>query len=173
MPLLAVGEHDGRVGDAERELHVLLDQDDRRAGLVGDPPDDRQQRLDDHRGETHRQLVDEQHLRPLHQRSTDRELLLLTAGEQAGVDLEPLRQPGEQVVDLLDAGLVLGGEPQPDAYLWREIVYAAQQRFAEHGHRVVREANGEDAVAYRRLAGLRGRERAPDPQRRFLHRREQ
>jgi hypothetical protein len=66
---------------------------------------------------------------------------------------------------------VLGREPHLNACFRREVVHAAQQGFAKHGHRVIREANGEHAVADQRLAGLAGGERAPDVPRRFLHRR--
>jgi len=70
-------------------------------------------------------------------------------------------------------GHVLRGEPHLNACFRGAVVHPAQQRFAKHGHRVIREANGEHAVANWRLVGLPGGKRAADVPRRFLHRGEQ
>jgi hypothetical protein len=70
-------------------------------------------------------------------------------------------------------GDVLGGEPQLNPCFRCAVVDAAQQRFAKHGHGVIREANGEHAIANLRLISLPGGERAPDMPGRFLHGREQ
>jgi len=85
-PDLTVHEHDRVVGDLEREVRVLLDENDDGAG-VGDPPHDRQQLLHDHGREAHAHLVDEQHARSLHQPAREREHLLLTTRERAGRDI--------------------------------------------------------------------------------------
>ena len=54
---LAVRQHVAAVGDLERQLHVLLDEQDGTATLVGERPHHRQQPLDDHRGEPQAELV--------------------------------------------------------------------------------------------------------------------
>ena len=61
--------------------YAVLDQDHSGIALVGHPADDRQQGLDDDRGQAHAHLVDEQHFRRLDQGSSDGEHLLLAPGE--------------------------------------------------------------------------------------------
>ena len=73
-----------RVRELESLGGVLFDEEDRRS-LVTDLADDLEDRLDEHRRETHRGLVEEQQTRAAHQRSGDREHLLLTPRERAAV----------------------------------------------------------------------------------------
>ena len=74
-------DHDGIAGQRQRDLGVLLDQDDGGA-LVGDhAPDRGRQLLDDDRREPFQRLVEQQQRRIGHQRARDRQHLLLAAGE--------------------------------------------------------------------------------------------
>src|SRR3954447_26587725 len=96
-------------GDVEGHQRVLLDEEDRRALLV-DLHDDLEDPLDEDRRETHRWLVEEEQLRPGHERAAHRDHLLLAAGERPRALRAPLEQPREELVDalevLLDAGAV-------------------------------------------------------------------
>ena len=65
---LAVGEHVGAVGDRERHVHVLLDEQHPAAGVVGDGPEHREEALDDHRRQAEAHLVDHEQPRPRGQR---------------------------------------------------------------------------------------------------------
>ena len=68
----AVGQHVGAVGDLERELDVLLDEQHGGAQLLGDAAQDRQQPLDDHGREPEAHLVDQQQPRRAAQRARRR-----------------------------------------------------------------------------------------------------
>ena len=88
-------QHHRDVGDLECELHVLFDEHDRGAGVVGDGADDRQEPFDDDRGQSHAQFVDQQNLGLLHQRATDGEHLLFATGQCAGLHFHAVAQaPG-------------------------------------------------------------------------------
>ena len=93
-----------RVGDRQRDVHRLLDEDDR-AALGVDRAHHVEQLLDDRRRQAERQLVDDQQLRLGDERHAEREQLLLAAGQVAGQLVPPLAQPREAVEHLLDAGL--------------------------------------------------------------------
>ena len=71
-----------RCGALQRLRGVLLDEQDGGALLV-DLGDDREDLRDEHRGEPHRRLVEQQHARARHERAADREHLLLATGERA------------------------------------------------------------------------------------------
>ena len=88
------------VGGVERHQRVLLDEQDRRALRV-DLADDLEDLLDEDRREPHRRLVEQQQLRPRHERAPDREHLLLAAGERSGL-CSCAPQPREQVEDALE-----------------------------------------------------------------------
>jgi hypothetical protein len=89
------------VRDRERHVRVLLDYEDRHAGLVH-LLDDLEVPLDQDRRETHRRLVHQQQLRPGHQCPAHRHHLLLAARERAGQLLAPLVQQREERVDALE-----------------------------------------------------------------------
>ena len=72
----------GAIGAGQRLLRVLLDQQHGGALRV-DLGDDLEDLRDHHRRQPHRGLVEQQHLRPGHQRPADREHLLLAAGQRA------------------------------------------------------------------------------------------
>jgi hypothetical protein len=108
----AVAEHDRGVGDLQRALDHLLDQQDRRA-LRAQMHDGVQQLVDDRRREAQRRFVEHQQSRLVHQRLCDREHLLLTARENAGARRAAFLQDREQRVDALVAQRGVGlGKPR-------------------------------------------------------------
>ena len=96
MARLAGLEHVGVVGDLERGQGVLFD-DQHGHALVPDPFDGFEDDVDEHRREPHRGLVEQQQGRVAQQRPGDGEHLLLAAGHGAGLLVDPLPQPGEQL----------------------------------------------------------------------------
>src|SRR4051812_16791230 len=89
--------HDDRaVGGLQRKPRVLLDEDDRRA-LLSNLRDGVEDGAHDERRKPERGLVEQQHLRPAHQRTGEREHLLLAAGKGARSLPTPLGQRGEEV----------------------------------------------------------------------------
>jgi hypothetical protein len=125
---VAAAHHVAPVRDLQCQPYVLLDQDDR-AALVGGRPDGSQQPAHHQRGQPHGQLVDQQDPRLAGQGPGQRQHLLLTAGQQAAADVQPLTQLGEQRQGSRDAdtadpevlgrrhphedGLLLGDEADP------------------------------------------------------------
>src|SRR3990172_8717008 len=96
-----VGEHDppslqdvAPVGDREREVRVILDDEDGDAGVVH-LLDDLEVLLDEDRREPHRGLVHEQELRARHERPSHRHHLLLAARERSRELRAPLVQARE------------------------------------------------------------------------------
>src|SRR5215510_2327387 len=79
----AVLDHVAVVGDLERDLGVLLDEQDGGARLTADCHEAAHQFIDHERREALRELVDEQQLRVTGQRGADREHLALAAREVA------------------------------------------------------------------------------------------
>src|SRR5436190_2112648 len=78
----SVLEHVDAVGDAQRRLRVLLGHEDRGAALLD--PLDRVEDLDlEAMGDADRRLVEQQQRRVAHQRTADRDHLLLAARERA------------------------------------------------------------------------------------------
>ena len=117
-------EHVPAVGDLERELHVLLDQQDRATGALRVLPHDREQGLDDHRRKPEAELVEQEQPRLAGERAADGEHLLLAAREQPGAPRPQLAQQGEVLVrDLLvdvpaapgETEVLGDGQPEEDA----------------------------------------------------------
>src|SRR5262245_53195030 len=93
---VALLEHVDAVGEVEREIHVLLGEQDREpVGL--EPADLLLQMIDHERGQPFRRLVEQQELGIAHQGARDRQHLLLTAGEEAARPVAQLAQGREQV----------------------------------------------------------------------------
>ena len=92
-----------RLGERERDVHRLLDEDDRRPA-VADRADDPEQLLDDDRREPERELVDHEQARLRDERLPEREHLLLAAGQVARRLLPAIAQDGEEAEDLLGRG---------------------------------------------------------------------
>ena len=75
-------QHVAAVGDLEREVDVLLDQQHRGPVRRGELAHHGQQALDDHRREAEAELVEQQQPRAPAERPGDREHLLLSARQQ-------------------------------------------------------------------------------------------
>ena len=86
---LAVDQDVGAVGDLERAVDVLLDEQDRRP-LVAQAGEELEDLVDDDRRQPERRLVEQEQPRARHQRPADREHLLLAAGERARRLPQPL-----------------------------------------------------------------------------------
>ena len=111
-------EHEGRLGEGQRGLGVLLDQDERRAVLRAQAPDRRGQLLDHDRRQPLQRLVEEEQRRVRHQRPRDREHLLLAARQVVPPAAPALGEPREQRVDAREvpaAGARRHGEVLLDA----------------------------------------------------------
>jgi hypothetical protein len=96
----------GVVGQAQGDGGELLDQQHAGAAL-GDRGDDRDQPADHHRGQAQRQLVDQHVARLGDQGLGQHDHLLLAAGQGPGQRGQALAELGEQLQDLLAAGLGL------------------------------------------------------------------
>ena len=94
-------EHVAAVGDRERDVRVLLD-DEHGDALVVHLLDDLEALLDEDRSEPHRRLVHQQQLRVRHQRAAHRDHLLLAARERSGQLLAPLVDAREELEDALE-----------------------------------------------------------------------
>src|SRR6266571_3919812 len=95
-PLL---QHVPVVRDPEGLVRVLLDREDREARL-SQPADRLEDFRDDLRGESEARLIEDEDLRARHQRSADRDHLLLASAEPERLHVRPGSDSGEQLVDL-------------------------------------------------------------------------
>ena len=180
-----MGEHVAAVGDLEREVDVLLDQQDGTLLFLGEAADDGQQRLDDHRGEPEAELVEQHQPRRARERPCDREHLLLAAREQPGAPALQLSQLREVLVpggfvELLparaDAEVLGHGQPEEEAAALRHMrdaeSRAAARRCAREVGAVEHDAAGHrldepgDGAQDRRLAGAVRAEQRDDLARR-------
>ena len=125
QPQLAVREHVRPVGERDRALRALLDEQDADARARGSSRASRRRgrrssardRATARRGAGRRARDD---------RARDRELLLLAAGERARVPVAELLDDREQLVDLGDVlvdavALAAAGETEPEVLLDREL----------------------------------------------------
>ena len=96
-------EHVRAVGPLKCLLRVLFDEQ-HRGPLLVDLGDDLEDLLHDHRREAHRRLVEQEHAWSSHQRTGDREHLLLAAGHGPARLGAPLAQPREQVEHAVEVG---------------------------------------------------------------------
>ena len=111
----AADHHDDARGEAEHQLHVVLDeQHGDVAREAGDGGEQFRALLARHAG---RRLVEQQHLRPGRQRQRDFEKALLAVGQFArrAVANRAELQRGENVVSLVDLVAVGVELPPPDA----------------------------------------------------------
>ncbi len=182
---LAVGEDVAPVGDREGELDVLLDEHDAAAALLRVAAHDGEQRFDDHRGEAEAELVEEQQLRASGERPTEREHLLLAAGEEAAAPVAEVGERGEvpvrrlrvEVLAAVPEAEVLGdGQPEEqaavlgnvrDAELRARARLHASQVLPLEADRAVHGAHqAGDGAERRRLAGAVRAEQRDDLARR-------
>src|SRR5437588_2246539 len=101
--------------DREREVRILLDEEEGRFLLPIDPSDDGEDLLHEQRREPERRLVEQDQFRPRHQRAADGEHLLLPSREISGQPPAEIAQPGKIVEAHLPIALqlraVVPGEP--------------------------------------------------------------
>ena len=125
-----MGEDVAAVGDLEREVDVLLDEEHAAPALLCELADDGQELLDDQRREPEAELVEEQQLRPARERARDREHLLLAAREEPDappLELLQLREVlvRERDVELLaavgDAEVLGNGHAEEEAAPFRHV----------------------------------------------------
>src|SRR5215467_963104 len=101
-PDVSYFEQIGTVNEIEELLHVLLNNQYRQA-LPTDPAHEIEYLLHDQWRKSGRGLVEQQQLRPRHQRTCDRAHLLLAARQRAGELVAPFREAREQLVDPAEA----------------------------------------------------------------------
>ena len=88
-------------GQRQRDVGVLLDQDEGVGAFAGHAADGPAEFLDDDRREAFERLVEQQQRRIGHQRARDRQHLLLAAGELIAEIAPSLGKAGKQIVDRL------------------------------------------------------------------------
>jgi hypothetical protein len=108
VPLL---QHVDPIGQVQRELHVLLREQDREpVGL--EPRDLLLQVLHDQWGQALRRLVQQEELGVAHEGAGDGEHLLLAPGEEAALASHQLAQLGEQLADPVDRPASVAAAPR-------------------------------------------------------------
>src|SRR5579871_6103355 len=95
-------EHIAVMRSFQRDLGILLDQQDRHPLLVIDASNDLEDFLDQERRQAERRLIQKEERRPVHQRAADRKHLLFAAGKLAGGLIEPFLEPRKVAVDTIE-----------------------------------------------------------------------
>ena len=143
---LALLHEVGPVGHREGHVHRLLDED-HRGPVVADLPHQRQEALDDHRGQAEGELVDHEQLGAGDERHAQGEHLLLAAGQVAGGLVASLAQDREELDGAGPGGLgalrvVLAPQPAGQAQVLVHGEGREDARPAGHLH----DAPGGDLV---------------------------
>ena len=145
----------GPLGDRERQVGVLLDDEHGGVELLVQVGETLEQVLGDDRRQAERRLVEQEQLRPQHQRPGHRQHLLLAPAEAAGLLAATLAEAGEHrepVVDVrADLGAVL-------AHVGAGLEVVLDRQL---GERAAALRHVGDAVAHDRLGGLADRARSP------------
>ena len=81
---LAILENMRGAGHGSGNADILLNEQNRKATFLVQYLDGLDHQINDHRGQSHRRLIHKEELRLCHQRPSDRDLLLLPAGERTG-----------------------------------------------------------------------------------------
>ena len=115
---LAAGENVRAVGELERAVHVLLDEQDG-GSLLAQPCQELEDLVDENRCEAERGLVEQEQLRAGHERAPDGEHLLLAAGKRPRHLPGALAQDREELEDPLPCGghggpVALGHRPETE-----------------------------------------------------------
>ena len=105
-------QHVDLVGDGERELQVLLDQQDGVAAFA-QPPHDLLDLQHQSRRQAFRRLVHQDELGVGHQRPSDRQHLLLAAAERTARMVDALAELREFLDDLVEIPALAGPLPRP------------------------------------------------------------
>jgi len=135
---LALSHHHDPVADVPHHVHVVLDEEHRRA-LVAQRLDVIEQALGQRRVHAGHRLVEHDHRRVRHERARHLEQLLLAAGEIARhvVLLRIELEAGEELLGALRV-LAFPGLPerrdQADEEVLAGLVVRADQHVLEHGH---------------------------------------
>src|SRR5256885_14655438 len=110
-------EHHAAIGEAQRELDLLLDEKNADALLAADAAHQLGDFLNHARREAEERLVDHQELRPRHQSACNRHQLLLAAGERVrelrapGFEERQERfQPGESLLTMCSGARIVGAK---------------------------------------------------------------
>ncbi len=109
-------------------MDVLLDEEDGEPALGAQPPDQLEDEPDELWRQAERRLVEEEQARPRHQRARDRELLLFAARERACRRVQPLREHGEELEELLPLSPRLPLLPRERGGADREVLGHGQRR---------------------------------------------
>ena len=117
-------ENNRQVGDIQRKLAILLDQNDRLA-LVFQTPDGSADLSDDQRRQAFRWFVEQKHPRISHQGSSDRQHLLFAPGKRAGKLGVAFAQPRKHVVDPID---IPGAGASGPALLRHDEIFPNRER---------------------------------------------
>src|SRR5216683_2488545 len=145
----AVLDEIGVADDVERRGGVLLDEEDADPVLV-EAADDAKDLVDQEGRKPEARLVQQQQLGRGHQRATDRQHLLLAAGEIARLGRAPLREPREIAVDhvleLRDAAAVAMHRTRGDEVLVR-------RQMLEHAPALEHMGDAESDAVGRRQRG--------------------
>ena len=152
------------MADLEAAAGVLLDHDDRDAGLVDLPAADEHLVLE-RRRQAGRRLVEQQHRRAHHQGPAHGHHLALAARQRAGPLLAPLAQEGEEVAHLLEAlrevaralvaahlEVLLDGEPGEHVVVLRHVADAEPDEPVGLGRGDVGAPQGDRPAAHRHEA---------------------
>src|ERR1700682_97767 len=125
-------EHVAAVGDAQRLIHVLLDEQHRHS-LSVDLPDGDENGLHQERRQSQRRLVEKEQARVGHQPARDGQHLLLAARERPGQLPDALAQAGKEREPPLEVLLAVRA---------RAARVSAHAQVLQHGHL------GKDAAAF-------------------------
>ena len=157
---LAMLHHVELVRKRRRETEILLHHDDGEA-LLAQHPHGARQGLHDHRRKAFGDLVEQQQARACAQDASDREHLLLAAGEPRARAVAALVEVGKKLVDLVDRHaarhqfrrqleVLLAREAREDAALFRTVADAAARdlvrRHPDRLHAI--DEDGSGAPAY-------------------------
>ena len=171
----------GPIGYLEREMHVLLDQQNTCTGFIGNAAQHRQQALDDDGRETKAHLVDHQQLGARRKRAAHGQHLLFATRQQACLAIHELVERREIPERLVEVGRALrcpqlevlaNGELKEQAAIFRDMRQALASNhvgaatlhgFAEHAN-VARQHRVERRGGQQRcgLAGTVGSEQRND-----------
>jgi hypothetical protein len=109
--ICAVLQHVAAMRRAQGVVGVLLDEQDGHAVVAVELADDLEDLLDVERRQAERGLVEQQQLRPAHQRAGDRQHLLLAARQRAGALLAALFRIGKSANMRLRSTASSSGRP--------------------------------------------------------------
>jgi hypothetical protein len=138
-----------RVGQGQRDVDALLDEDDRRP-LVADGAHDFEELLDDHRRQTEGELVDHEHLRFGKEGHAERQHLLLATRQVGGGFVETLAKDREHLLHDRESFL---GPPLVILHPGRDSEVLAHGQCGEHALAARHHGDAEGGDLVRRRVG--------------------